>query len=71
MKVHLQKIMESPLLIVEKIDVVKTFVLPTADLMMLNGNVGAKQLAKKDSHIRGKIDEALKVRGLPVEGHHA
>jgi 3-dehydroquinate dehydratase len=71
MKVRLQKIMESPLLIVQKIDAVKTFVLPTLDFMMLNGDVGEKQLAKMDSHIRGKIDEALKVRGLPVECHHA
>jgi hypothetical protein len=39
--------------------------------MMLNGDVGEKQLAKTDSHIRGKIDEALKVRELPVECHHA
>jgi hypothetical protein len=39
--------------------------------MMLNGDVGEKQLAKMDSHIRGKIDEALKVRRLPVECHHA
>jgi hypothetical protein len=70
-KILLQKIMESPLLIVQKIDVVKTFVLPTLDFMMLNGDVGEKQLAKMDSAIQGKIDEALKVRGLPVECHHA
>jgi hypothetical protein len=71
MRIRLKKIMESPLLIVQKIDAVKTFLLPTLDFMMLNGDVGESQLSAMDSHIRGRIDEALKVRGLPVECHHA
>jgi hypothetical protein len=40
MKIHLKKIMESPLLIVQKIDAVKTFLLLTSNFMMLNGDVG-------------------------------
>jgi hypothetical protein len=32
--------MESPLLIVQKIDAVKTFLLPILDFPMLNGDVG-------------------------------
>jgi hypothetical protein len=71
MKVRLKKIMESPLLIVQKIDAVRTFLLPTLDFVMLAGDVGEKQLEKMDKHIRRTIDEALKVRGLPVECHHA
>jgi hypothetical protein len=39
--------------------------------MMLNEDVGEKQLKKMDQHIRQKIDTALRVRGLPVECHHA
>jgi hypothetical protein len=71
MKVRLQKIMDSPLLTVRKIDALKTFVLPMIDFMMLNGDVGVKQLTVMDKCIRGKVDKALKVRGLPVECHHA
>jgi hypothetical protein len=70
-RVRLQKIMESPLLTVQKIDAVKTFLLPTLDFAMLNGDVGQEQLAMLDRHIRRTIDEALRVRGLPVECHHA
>jgi hypothetical protein len=71
MKIRLRKIMESPLLVVQKIDAMKTFVLPMLDFMMLNGDVGEKQLMKMDKFIRGRVDELLKVRGLPIECHHA
>jgi hypothetical protein len=71
MRVRLKKIMESQLLTVQKIDAVKTFLLPTLDFMMLNGDVGETQLKKMDQHIRVSIDEVLRVRGLPVECHHA
>jgi hypothetical protein len=71
MKIRLKKIAESPLLIVQKIDAMKTFVLPTLDFMMLNGDVGEKQVTEMDKYIRGRVDEMLKVRSLPVECHHA
>jgi hypothetical protein len=71
MKIRLKKIMESPLLIVQKIDAMKTFVLPMLNFMMLNGDIGEKALMNMDKHIRGRVDELLKVRGLPVECHHA
>jgi hypothetical protein len=70
MKIRLKKIIESPLLIVPKIDAMKTFVLPMLDFMMLNGDIGEKALMNMDKHIRGRVDELLKVRGLPVECHH-
>jgi hypothetical protein len=71
MKDQMQKIKESPSRTVQKIDAVKTFVLPRLDFMMLNGDVGRKQLKKMDQHICQSIDAALRVRGLPVECHHA
>jgi hypothetical protein len=71
MKIRLKKIMESLLLIVQKIDAIKTFILPTLDFTMLNGDVEEKELMIIDKHIRGLVDEALKVRGLPIECHHA
>jgi hypothetical protein len=70
-KIRLKKIMESPLLIGQKIEAMKTFVLPMLDFMMLNGDIGEKVLMNMDKHIRGRVDELLKVRGLPVECHHA
>jgi hypothetical protein len=71
MKIRLMKIMGSPLLIVQKIDAIKTFILPMLDFAMLNGDIGENDLMRIDKHIRGLVDEALKVRGLPVECHHA
>jgi hypothetical protein len=41
-KVRPKKIMESQLLIVQKIDAVKIFCLPTLDFLMLNRDVGEK-----------------------------
>jgi hypothetical protein len=49
----------------------KTFVLPVLDFMMLNGDVGEKQLMLMDKYIRGRVDKPPKVRGLTVECHHA
>jgi hypothetical protein len=44
MEILLEKIMKSPLLTVQKIDAVKTFLLPKLDFMMLNGDVGKDAL---------------------------
>jgi hypothetical protein len=71
MKIRMRKIVESPLLIVQKIDAMKTFVFPTLEFMILNGNVGEKQVTEMDKYIQERVDEMLKVRGLPVECHHA
>jgi hypothetical protein len=49
----------------------KTFILPMLDFMMLNGDIGEKALMNMDKYIRGRVDELLRVRGLPVECHHA
>jgi hypothetical protein len=71
MRIRLQKIMESPLLIVQKIDALKSFLLPMIDFMLLNGDVGESQLARMDQNIRAAVDRALKVHGLPIECDHA
>jgi hypothetical protein len=71
MRVRLEKIMESPLLVVQKIDAVKTFLLPSLDFMLLNGDVREKQLENMDKRIRASISKALKVRTLPVKCDHA
>jgi hypothetical protein len=63
--------MESQLLTVQKIDAARTFLLPTLDFMLLNGDVGKKQLKKMDENIRQAINRKLKVRELPKECHHA
>jgi hypothetical protein len=48
MKIRLEKSMKSPLLIVQKIDAMRTVVLPMLDFMMLNGYVGEKLLMTMD-----------------------
>jgi hypothetical protein len=63
--------MESLLLIVQKIEAMKRFVLPMLDFIMLNGDVDENQLMKMDKYIRGRIDEFLKVSSLLVKCHHA
>jgi hypothetical protein len=71
MEVLLEKIIASPLLTVQKIDAVKTFVLPLMDFFLLNGEVGANQLRGMDKKIRRMIKDDMKIRELPVECHHA
>jgi hypothetical protein len=51
MRVRLEKTMESSLLVVQEIDVVKTFLLPPLDFMLLHGDVGEKQLEDMDKYI--------------------
>jgi hypothetical protein len=63
--------MDSRLLTVQKIDAIKTFLLPSLDFLMLNGEIGRGQLSKIDKKIRGAIDSELGIRGLPIDCHHA
>jgi hypothetical protein len=65
------KIINSRLLIVQKIDAVKTFVLPKLDFLMMNGEVSTKLLTILDQSMRGSINSLLKIRGLPIECHYA
>jgi hypothetical protein len=71
MEILLEKIMASPLLTVQKIDAVKTFLLPSIDFLLLNGEVGSRELRTMDRKIRGAINRDMKISGLPVECHHA
>jgi hypothetical protein len=71
MEMRLQKIIGSRFLTVQKINAMKTFLLQTLDFMMLNSDVGKKQMKKMDAKIRAQMDALLNVRGLPVECHHA
>jgi hypothetical protein len=71
MKIKLQKIEGSKLLAVQKIDAIKTFVLPSIDFILLNGDARRKDLKNMDMKIRGTVDRILKIRGLPIECHHA
>jgi hypothetical protein len=48
MRIRLAKVMESPLLTVHKIDAIKTFILPSLDSPLMNGEVGEKQLTNMD-----------------------
>jgi hypothetical protein len=68
---RLQSIISSKLLIVQKIDAIKTFLLPSLDCYMLNGEIERGRLTKLDQKIRGEINKEMKIRGLPVECHHS
>jgi hypothetical protein len=70
MKTLVRKIMGSPLLTVQKIDAIKTFVIPCFDFLMLNGDISKTRLDELDSFIRGQTNKLLKIPGLPVECHH-
>jgi hypothetical protein len=67
----LEKIMSSALMIVQKIDTMKTFLLASIDFLLLNGEIGINQLKNLDKTIRGTVDRELKIRGLPIEYHQA
>jgi hypothetical protein len=70
MKVLVHKILNSPLLTVQKIDAIKTFVIPCFDFLMLNGDLSRTRLRETDSYIRGELNKMLKIPGLPKECHH-
>jgi hypothetical protein len=70
MKTLVRKIIGSQLSTVQKIDAVKTFVIPHFDFLMLNGEISKVQLNTLDSFIRGELNKMLKLPGLPVECHH-
>jgi hypothetical protein len=70
MKSLVHKILNSQLLIVQKIDAIKTFVIPCFDFLMLNGDLSRTRLKDIDKHIRGEINKMLKIPSLPKELHH-
>jgi hypothetical protein len=70
MKTLVQKIISSPLLTVQKIDAIKTFVIPCFDFLMLNGEISKVHLKEMDSFIRGRINDLLKIPGRPIEYQH-
>jgi hypothetical protein len=51
MRVQLDRIIESQLLTLQKIDMGKTFLLLMVDFMLLNGDVGEMELEKMDEKI--------------------
>jgi hypothetical protein len=63
MRIRLDKIIDSPLLTVQKIDAMKTFLLQILNFMLLNGDANVKQLRDMDQKIRGRVDRAPKVKG--------
>jgi hypothetical protein len=58
MRVQLEKIMESPVLAVQKIDPVKPFLLPSLDFMLPNGDIGEEQVENMDKRFRASINKA-------------
>jgi hypothetical protein len=70
MKTLLHKILNSPLLTVQKIDAIKTFIIPCFDFLLLNGDLSRKRLKDIDKHIRGQLNKLLKIPSLPKELHH-
>lgn len=66
----LNKIMSSCLSITQKIHAIKTFLIPTLDFHMLNGQLKMKDIDSIDKCIRGKIDDIVGAR-LPIEVFHA
>jgi hypothetical protein len=63
MEILLGKIMSSPLLTVQKTDVVKIFLLLLTDFLLLNGEVGRSQLQVIDKKIRGMINREVTTKG--------
>jgi hypothetical protein len=71
MEILLRKIISSALLTVQKIDAIKTFLLPSMDFLLLNGEAGGRDLEVMDKKIRGMVNRDLNIKGLPIECHHA
>jgi hypothetical protein len=53
MKLWVPRIMGSAFITVEKINAIKTFLVPMLDFMLLNGDIGITQLSVIDQNITG------------------
>jgi hypothetical protein len=71
MEISLGEIKSSPLLPVQKISVVKTFILSSIDLLLLNAEVGRSRFQVINKKIRGMINRELKIESLPIKCQHA
>jgi hypothetical protein len=71
MRVTLNKIIESPLPAVQKVDTIKRFLSPSIYFMLVNGDVGERQLEDMEKHIRASINKEMKIQTLPLECYPA
>jgi hypothetical protein len=55
-------VIDSNRLMVQKIDAIKTFLLPMLHFMLLNGDASVTQLKDMVQNSRGAVDQALKVK---------
>jgi hypothetical protein len=67
---HLRRIMPSSLKLSQKINAVKTFVIPQLDFYLMNGQTRVKDLQEVDVEIRRIINETLKGPRLPIDYYY-
>jgi hypothetical protein len=66
MDILLEKILSSPVLTVQKIDAVKTFLLLSIDFLLFNGEVGVTPLQAMDRKFIRAINEDMRIKGCQL-----
>jgi hypothetical protein len=70
MRLTIDKITKSPLFTVQKIQALRTYVLPRIDFLLLNTDVLKSYLKAFDEHVRGEVQKWIGGRGIPVAVFH-
>lgn len=69
-KSKLEAILNSKLMLVQKIHAIKTFLIPRLDFVCLNGQIKAKTIERLDKCIREGLNKCLSCR-LPIQVFHS
>jgi hypothetical protein len=70
MRLTIDKITKSPLFVVQKIQALRTYVLPRIDLPLLHSDILKSDLKAFDVHMRGEVQKRTGGRGIPVAVFH-
>jgi hypothetical protein len=70
MRLTIDKITKSPPFVVQKIQELRTYVLPRIDFLLLNSDVLKSDLKAFDEHMRGEVQKWIGNRGIPVAVLH-
>ena len=65
-QVRTNSVFSSNLTILQKLDAIKTYVLPRLDFLLENGQFAINDLDKLDRKLRGQIDKEIKASGIPI-----
>jgi len=65
-QIRTNSVFNSNLTILQKLDAIKSYVLPRLDFLLENGQFAINDLDKLDRKLRGQIDREIRASGIPI-----